>query len=205
MAELAAPRQYRGKRLFDLVAGLCGVGLSGPLWPVLALAVRLDSPGPVLFRAQRIGRDGRPFTLLKFRTMRTEPGEGLAVTRSGDPRITRSGRLLRLTKFDELPQLINVIRGDMSIVGPRPEDPKYVARYDERQRAVLRARPGITGAAAVAYRHEEALLAAAADPEKFYVEQVMPAKLALELAYVSAPSLRADLRLIVETALAIVR
>lgn len=193
-----------GKRLFDVVLGGVLALAAAPVAAVVAAVIRvLDGP-PVLHRAERVGRNGEPFTLLKFRTMRT--GGGPAVTGAGDDRITRVGRVLRRTKLDELPQLANVLRGEMSIVGPRPEDPRYVALYTDEQRAVLRLRPGITSPAAVAYRHEEALLTGSADEvERRYVEEVLPAKLTLDLAYArQRPSVAADLRVLAATCRALV-
>jgi lipopolysaccharide/colanic/teichoic acid biosynthesis glycosyltransferase len=197
---------YALKRPLDLVLAGAGALASSPLWLVLGAAVKLTSPGPVFHRATRVGRDGVPFTLYKFRTMRVNAATtGPAVTAGGDPRITKVGKLLRGTKLDELPQLINVVRGDMSLVGPRPEDARYVAHYSERDRRVLRVRPGITGSASVAYRDEEAVLAAADDLEAAYIGEVMPAKLALEQQYLDTISLRTDVGLLWATLRAIVR
>ena len=195
---------YRGKRTFDVVASLGALVLSAPLWPLIALAIRTETRGPVLYRARRVGRGGTAFTLLKFRSMRTGV-RGPGVTAGSDSRITRTGRLLRKSKLDELPQFINVLRGDMSLVGPRPEDEQYLPFYSEAELEVLTVRPGITGAAAVAYRHEETLLARAEDVETAYRNEVLPAKLALELQYLERCSLVTDLRLIVQTALAVGR
>jgi lipopolysaccharide/colanic/teichoic acid biosynthesis glycosyltransferase len=186
------------KRLFDLIFGGALAIAVTPIAAAVALVIRLMDGAPVLHRSTRVGQGGRPFTLLKFRTMRT--GEGLAVTGAGDPRITRVGRALRRTKLDELPQLVNVLRGEMSLVGPRPEDPRYVALYTDEQRAVLRLRPGITSPAAVAYRDEEQLLTGSPDDiERRYLEEVLPAKLALDLAYAQRPTLAADLRVLAAT------
>lgn len=186
------------KRLFDIAAAGLGLLL---LWPVLLAAavwVKLDSPGPVLFRQTRVGRFGVPFTIHKFRTMRMAPGA--AITVGADPRITRAGHWLRQTKLDELPQLWDVLRGAMSLVGPRPELPKYVELYpaDLRER-VLSVRPGITDPASLAFSHEAELLAAAADPEREYREVILPAKLRLSADYAARASLATDLRLIVAT------
>ncbi len=181
-----------GKRIFDIAVSLAGLLLLAPLLLALAVAVRLDSAGPALFRQERVGRHGRPFRIAKFRTMR--PGAGPLVTAGGDPRVTRLGAWLRHWKLDELPQLWNVLRGDMSLVGPRPEVPRYVAHYpDDLRRCVLSVRPGITDPAAVRFRHEEALLAAATDPERCYVEEILPAKLALYADYVARRSFATDL------------
>lgn len=202
---VAVPRpDYRGKRSFDLVVSLGAFVFSAPLWPMIALAIRAETPGPVLYRAPRVGRGGTTFTLLKFRSMRSGVG-GPGITAGSDTRITRIGRLLRKSKLDELPQLINVWRGEMSLVGPRPEDERYLPFYSDAELAVLSVRPGITGAAAVAYRHEETVLSRATDVESAYRTEVLPAKLALELDYLERRSLAVDLRLLVQTALAIGR
>jgi lipopolysaccharide/colanic/teichoic acid biosynthesis glycosyltransferase len=202
----AAQAGDAAKRAFDLVVGGALVVASAPIQAVLAAAVRASSPGPVLHRARRVGRGGVPFEILKFRTMVVGAASaGPGITAGGDPRVTRVGRLLRRTKLDELPQLWNVVRGDMSLVGPRPEDPRYVARYTPEQRRVLEVRPGITGLASVEYRNEEAVLAAAADLEQAYVDEVMPAKLVLDLCYVDRRSFALDLRILARTALALVR
>ncbi|NCT83538.1 MAG: sugar transferase [Comamonadaceae bacterium] len=184
-----------GKRLFDILAAALGLLLLAPLLLLVALWVRLDSPGPALFRQTRVGRFGVPFTIHKFRTMRVAPGA--AITVGADPRITRAGRVLRQTKLDELPQLWDVLRGVMSLVGPRPELPKYVALYPAGLRErVLAVRPGITDPASLAFSHEAELLAAAADPEREYREVILPAKLRLSADYAATASLAADLRLI---------
>ncbi|MFG6456942.1 sugar transferase [Roseateles sp. BYS96W] len=188
------------KRLFDVIASALGLLLLSPLLLAAAVWVRLDSPGPVLFRQRRVGRFGVPFTIHKFRTMRVEPGA--AITVGEDPRITRSGRVLRQTKLDELPQLWDVLRGAMSLVGPRPELPRYVELYPEALRhAVLAVRPGITDPASLAYSHEADLLAAAADPEREYRDVILPAKLRLSADYAARASLASDLKLIGRTLL----
>jgi len=187
------------KRLFDIVLSALGLALLAPLLAVVALWIKLDSAGPVLFRQQRVGRHGRPFFIHKFRTMRVD-NAGPQITVGADPRITRSGRLLRASKLDELPQLWDVLRGAMSFVGPRPEVPRYVALYPaELRELVLSVRPGITDPASLQFRNESELLAAAADPEREYVEVVMPAKLALARRYVEQASLLGDIRLILAT------
>lgn len=185
------------KRAFDIVFATLALVLLFPLLTVFAIMVATTSPGGAFFRQVRVGRGGKDFRLLKFRSMR--PGseaKGQLTVGGRDSRITRVGRLLRKTKLDELPQLWNVLVGDMSVVGPRPEVPRYVALYSPAQRAVLSVRPGITGMASLDYIDENELLAAAADPEKAYVEEVMPAKLALDLRYVQEQSLALDLRII---------
>ena len=186
------------KRLFDLLASALGLVLLAPLLLLLAAWVKLDSPGPVLFRQTRVGRFGVPFTIHKFRTMRTEPGAALTV--GVDPRITRAGQVLRQAKLDELPQLWDVLRGAMSLVGPRPELPLYVAFYPAGLREqVLAVRPGITDPASLAFSHEAELLAQAADPEREYIDVVLPAKLALSARYAASASLAGDVGLILKT------
>jgi lipopolysaccharide/colanic/teichoic acid biosynthesis glycosyltransferase len=188
------------KRAFDILFALVALVVLLPLLLVFALAVALSSPGGAFFRQMRVGRNGREFRLLKFRSMR--PGseaKGQLTIGGRDPRITAVGYFLRKTKLDELPQLWNVLVGDMSMVGPRPEVPRYVALYNAEQRQVLSVRPGITGMASLDYVDENELLAKADDPERAYIEQVMPAKLALDLRYVRERSMALDLRIIVAT------
>ncbi|MGN6830454.1 sugar transferase [Paucibacter sp. M5-1] len=189
------------KRLVDILLSALGLALLALPLMAIALWVKLDSRGPVLFRQQRVGRFGRPFMIHKFRTMAVDaPARGPQITVGADPRITRAGQVLRRTKLDELPQLWDVLRGAMSLVGPRPEVPKYVALYpDEMRELLLSVRPGITDLASLQYRDESAVLAAAADPERAYVEQVLPAKLALSSRYVREATLLGDLRLILAT------
>lgn len=191
-------------RLLDVLAAAVGLVVLSPLFLVVAVAMKATSPGPIFHRAQRVGQGGRPFTLYKFRSMvvgadRAGPG----LTTAGDSRITPVGRVLRAAKIDELPQLVNVLRGEMSLVGPRPEDPRYVALYTPEQRRVLAVRPGITSVASIAYRHEAALLAGE-DWERVYMERVLPSKLAMELEYLSRRSVLSDLGVIVRTLAALV-
>jgi lipopolysaccharide/colanic/teichoic acid biosynthesis glycosyltransferase len=194
------------RRLLDVaVAGVLLLALS-PLLAVLVALVRATSPGPALFRQTRIGRDGRPFVLLKLRTMRADAAStGPAITAGTDPRITPLGARLRRAKLDELPQLWNVLRGDMSLVGPRPELPHYVARYTAAQRAVLRARPGLTDPASLAWANEAATLATFADPQRAYAEAVLPQKLALSLAYLERRTVWTDLAVVTRTAAHVTR
>ncbi|MFA7329630.1 MAG: sugar transferase [Candidatus Delongbacteria bacterium] len=187
------------KRGLDLLLATLGLLLVWPLLAGAALWIRLDSPGPVLFRQERVGRRGRPFRILKFRTMRETAEPGRQITVGQDPRITRSGRWLRASKLDELPQLFNVLKGEMSFVGPRPEVPRYVAFYTEEERRVLELRPGITDLASIKYRHEAEILAAAADPERTYVDEVMRDKLRINLEYARRAGLKADLGVILAT------
>jgi lipopolysaccharide/colanic/teichoic acid biosynthesis glycosyltransferase len=190
-----------GKRLFDLVVALGGLLVFGLPMLAIALWVRLDSPGPVFFRQQRVGQHGRLFCIHKFRTMVADaPARGPAVTVDADPRITRAGAWLRKSKLDELPQLLDVLAGDMSIVGPRPEVPQYVALYppDLRQR-VLAVRPGITDPVSLRYADESTVLAQSEDPEREYREVVMPAKLREAAAYAAGATLWSDLAVIGRT------
>jgi lipopolysaccharide/colanic/teichoic acid biosynthesis glycosyltransferase len=186
------------KRLFDVIVAVLGLLLLSPLLVGIALWIKLDSPGPVFFRQERVGRGGALFRIHKFRSMRADaPLAGPQLTVGADPRITRAGNVLRRTKLDELPQLIDVLAGSMSLVGPRPEVPRYVALYPAALRdKVLSVRPGITDPASIEYRDESALLARAADPERVYIEQVMPAKLRCAASYVDRMSLANDVRLI---------
>ena len=186
------------KRSMDLLLSLLGLLVLAPLLLLVACWIKLDSRGPVFFRQERVGRFGVPFRIHKFRTMKDGASiDGPSITVGADARITRAGRWLRQSKLDELPQLIDVLQGRMSIVGPRPEVPRYVALYPADLRAkVLSVRPGITDPASIAYRDESRLLAAAADPEREYVQVVMPAKLEHAAGYIDQSSLWGDLRLI---------
>jgi len=186
-----------GKRAFDLVSAMTGVLFLFPLLAVVGLAVRLTSKGPAVFRQVRVGRYGKPFELLKFRSLRQGAEKGPQLTAEGDPRITPLGLWLRRTKMDELPQLWNVIRGDMSLVGPRPEVPRFVARYTKRQQEVFQERPGITGPEINIY--EEELLAHQRDTEQFYLRTILPAKLKHDLAYVSHIQFSSDLGVLWQT------
>ena len=184
------------KRLFDIAASAIGLLLLAPVLLGIAIWIKRDSPGPVFFQQERIGRHGQPFRIYKFRSMR-QNNAGLQITVGEDARITRSGRFIRAYKLDELPQLINVLLGDMSIVGPRPEVPRYVALYPAEVRAeVLSVRPGITDLASVQYRSESTLLAQSSNPEQTYVDTILPAKLALCRQYVRERSFWLDLRII---------
>jgi lipopolysaccharide/colanic/teichoic acid biosynthesis glycosyltransferase len=191
------------KRLFDVA--LSALALLLLALPMLAIAawIRLDSPGPVFFRQQRVGRHGVPFAIHKFRTMRAG-AQGLPLTVGADARITRAGRWLRRTRLDELPQLLDVLAGHMSLVGPRPEVPRYVALYPPalRDRA-LAVRPGITDPASLEHLDEAALLAAAADPEREYVERIPPRKVAQAAAYAERATLASDVAVLARTARAL--
>jgi lipopolysaccharide/colanic/teichoic acid biosynthesis glycosyltransferase len=192
------------KRLFDLSAAVIGIVTLSPLMALLAVLVKLSSQGPVLYRAARVGVGGVSFTMYKFRSMVTGADKaGPLVTMGGDPRVTRLGTFLRKTKLDELPSLWNVLLGEMSLVGPRPENPKSAALYTDEQKKVLRLRPGVTSLATVRYRNEEAILAGAEDLEKRYFE-VMQEKLNLELEYLRRRSFRLDLQILWDTVLAVI-
>jgi lipopolysaccharide/colanic/teichoic acid biosynthesis glycosyltransferase len=196
-----------GKRVFDFAVALLLLLIAWPIILLVGLAIRLSSPGAVLFRQKRVGKDGRLFELVKFRSMRIAPERsGPGITREGDSRIFPVGRLLRNWKLDELPQLINVLRGEMSLVGPRPDLPEFCATLAGNQRQVLALKPGITGAATVVYRHEEQLLASqsAAGVSGFYVEHIYPEKVRLDLDYAHRASFFGDLRILLQTLGAVV-
>lgn len=188
------------RRALDLVASAVGLVLLSPVLAAVAVAIAATSPGPVFFRQERVGRGGSPFRIFKFRSMRVDAeAVGGQLTVDGDPRVTRVGAFLRASKIDELPQLINVLVGDMSLVGPRPEVPRYVALYTPDQRRVLAVRPGITDPASIRYRDEAAVLARAEDPERAYVDEVLPHKLAINLAYLDRRTLASDVGVILAT------
>lgn len=191
------------KRWFDAVGAACALAVLGPALGLIALAVKLTSPGPVFFRQERIGQYGRPFLIYKFRTMvREAPKLGPGITGFGDPRITPLGRLLRRAKLDELPNLINVLRGDMSFVGPRPDLPRFMSTLSPEQRLILQFRPGMTGPTQLRYIAEEELLSPV-NIDEHYVENVLADKLASDLAYVTHWSFREDLLLILYTPVAL--
>lgn len=188
------------KRLFDIISSFIGLLLLSPFLLIIALCVGLSSPGGVFYRQVRVGRYGKDFRLWKFRTMRPDSDKkGLLTVGGRDPRVTRVGYFLRKYKLDELPQLLNVLTGDMSVVGPRPEVRKYVELYTPEQRKVLDVRPGITDYASIEYSNENELLAKSNDPEKTYIEEVMPAKLALNEKYIAEKSFATDMKIIFRT------
>lgn len=190
----------KAKRCFDLLASLAALCLLAPLLLLIACWVKLDSPGPALFLQQRVGRDGVPFKIFKFRTMRLDSEAQGALTVGHDARITVAGRWLRRSKIDELPQLMNVVLGQMSLVGPRPELARYVACYPSAVRScVLSVAPGITEWGSIMYRDENALLAGAADPDRLYIEQILPIKLAYSQRYVEQRSFWMDLHILAST------
>lgn len=189
-----------GKRIIDAVGAFVGLAVTSPVLLLCAVAVRLDSRGPIFFRQRRVGQHGRTFQIFKFRTMIDGTDkQGSKLTAFGDARITRVGKILRKTKLDEIPQLLNVVRGEMSLVGPRPEVPEYTEKYTSKERRVLEVRPGITGPASLAYIDEEQILAAAVDQEKFYVNTIMRRKLRFDLAYCRNVCLLGDARIIIRT------
>lgn len=192
-------RSSRLKRVVDVAVGGTLLLVSLPLQLAMAIGVRLDSPGPVLYRATRAGLGDSTITVLKFRTMQVDADTiGPAVSGVNDPRITRFGRLLRETRMDELPQLWNVVRGEMSLVGPRPEDPRFVALYTPRQRIALSVRPGITGRAQLTFRNERELLATP-DPDATYVQDILPRKVAIDVDYALNHDVLSDLAILIRT------
>lgn len=192
------------KRAFDIVCAALGLLVLSPVLLVTAILVGTTSPGGVLFRQERMGRGGVPFTIYKFRTMRQD-NAGLKITTGHDSRITPVGRVLRKTKLDELPQLWNVLKGDMSFVGPRPEVREYTDLYNEEQRQIFLVRPGITDLASIEFRNENDLLTDSDDPNRTYIEEIMPRKLDLGLDYIEKMSLWYDIRLILRTLVTVVR
>lgn len=194
-----------GKRMFDLLGAAAGLILAAPIMAIIAAAVKCSSQGPVLFRQARVGRSGTHFELLKFRTMVKKPGPG--VTRQGDPRITGIGRVLRRTKLDELPQLVNVFRGEMSLVGPRPDLPQFWPILTMLQPAIASLRPGLTGHASLTMRDEERRLAQIPESclERYYVSSLLPLKAQMDLEYAEESSLLSDARLLVSTLVRICR
>jgi lipopolysaccharide/colanic/teichoic acid biosynthesis glycosyltransferase len=193
------------KRLFDIIISTMALLALCPLLLLIGVLVRIHSTGPAIFRQTRIGRNGRPFTLLKFRSMSIQKQTAPAFTPGATPRITRLGKWIRKTKTDELPQLWNVLVGDMSLVGPRPEVPEWTKVYPERWEVVLSVRPGITDPASIIFRDEEALLATAPDPTECYRNEILPKKLDLAARYATNRTLLGDISIILRTALVIVR
>jgi lipopolysaccharide/colanic/teichoic acid biosynthesis glycosyltransferase len=188
------------KRLFDLLVSFCAVGLLAPIMAILAILIKLDSGGPVLYKGERVGRNGKIFRILKFRSMIMNADQmGGSSTPDDDPRITNMGRFLRKHKLDELPQLLNVLRGEMSFVGPRPQVQWAVDLYTEEERRILSVRPGITDYASIYFSNEGEILSGSADPDRDYMEKIHPRKTQLALKYVDDCSLLNDIRIIAET------
>ena len=194
------------KRLFDIIASGLGLLFFSPLFLMLAIWIKLDSKGPVFYRQVRVGKDNKDFRIFKFRSMRVGSDKGSLVTIGGrDPRVTRSGYYIRKFKLDELPQLINVFVGDMSLVGPRPEVRHYVDYWTEEQMHVLDVRPGITDPASIKFRNENELMEQAEDPENYYINVIMQEKLKLYLEYVNHHSFWGDIKLIFQTFAVIIK
>ena len=190
------------KRLFDIFWTSLGLLLLWPVFLVIALLIKIDDGGPVFYRQIRVGRGGKPFRIWKFRTMVVDADKiGGSLTIGRDPRITRTGYWLRKFKLDELPQLFNVLSGEMSLVGPRPEVPEYVARYTQDQKRVLELTPGITDPASIAYRNENEILASSDDPEAVYLSEIMPEKIRLNLQYAEKSTVWTDFLTILKTLL----
>lgn len=186
-----------GKRLLDLLGSTVGLLIFSPILIILAIAIKLDSKGPVFYMQERIGKGGLPFKLFKFRSMYTGADKkGLLTVGGKDNRVTKVGYFIRKYKFDEIPQFLNVFFGDMSLVGPRPEVKKYTDLYNSEQREVLNVKPGMTDYASIEYRNENDVLAASADPEKTYIEEIMPHKLELNKKYISEAGLFTDIKIL---------
>ncbi|MBN1039753.1 sugar transferase [Clostridium botulinum] len=190
------------KRIFDFVCSTLGIIILSPIFILISIMIKTGSDGPVFFKQIRVGEDGKDFEILKFRTMVVDAEKlGKQITVGNDNRITKIGSFLRKYKLDELPQLINVFKGDMSLVGPRPEVPRYVKIYNNEQRKVLEVKPGITDLASIRYKDENALLGKAENPEEFYINTIMPDKLALNLEYINKSNVFFDIYIIVKTIL----
>ena len=192
-------------RFFDIVFSLLGILILSPIFLVVAFLIVIDNPGPVFYRQQRVGKYGKDFGLLKFRSMRVGADKlSLITIGERDPRVTRAGYYIRKYKLDELPQLLNVLSGDMSLVGPRPEVRRYVNVYSEEQRKVLSVRPGITDYASIEYIDENRLLAQSNNPDKTYIEEIIPAKIALNMRYINNQTLREYFKIIFLTFIKII-
>ena len=187
------------KRIFDIISSLFGLILLSPFMIIIAILIKLDSKGPIFFKQVRVTKNEREFKIFKYRTMRVGSDKYSQITVGKDSRITKVGDFLRKYKLDEIPQLINVLIGDMSLVGPRPEVPKYVALYTEEQREILKVRAGITDYASIEFSNENDILANEADPEKAYIEKIMPRKIELNKKYLSEISVMTDIKIILLT------
>ncbi|MBK8982141.1 MAG: sugar transferase [Ignavibacteria bacterium] len=193
------------KRTFDIIFSFFGLLFLAPFILIISLLVKAGSKGPAFFIQSRVGRDNKDFGLYKFRSMKTDSDRsGLLTVGNRDPRITGAGFFLRKYKLDEMPQLLNILTGDMSFVGPRPEVRKYVDLYSDEQKKILQVRPGITDLASIKYRNENELLAGADDPEKYYINEIMPDKIRINLEYISDRSLFKDIKVILKTIKALV-
>lgn len=187
------------KRIFDIVSSLFGLILLSPFMLIIAILIKIDSKGPVFFKQIRVTKNGREFKIFKYRTMKIGSDKYSQITIGKDNRITKVGDFLRKYKLDEIPQLINVLFGDMSLVGPRPEVPKYVALYTEEQKEILKVRAGITDYASIEFSNENDILANETDPEKAYIEKIMPRKIELNKKYLSEISVMTDVKIILLT------
>ena len=188
------------KRSFDIFFSFCGLIILSPLFLIIFVLVKTESKGPAIYKQTRVGKNGKDFSVLKFRSMKQDSeSKGLLTVGGKDPRITKTGYFIRKYKLDELPQLINVLIGDMSFVGPRPEVRKYVSLYDESQKKVLYVNPGITDVASIKYRNENELLEGSDDPETFYIKEIMPVKLKMNLEYINDRSFFKDIKVILNT------
>jgi lipopolysaccharide/colanic/teichoic acid biosynthesis glycosyltransferase len=195
-----------GKRVFDLILSIPSIIILSPVFLISAVLIKIETPGPVSFNQERIGREGRPFSLYKFRTMvKNAPSIGPSVTPANDPRITRAGRLLRKFKVDEMLQIFNILKGDMSVIGPRPELRKYVDEFKDDYREILRIKPGMTDYALIAFRNEEEILSKFDNVEEGYVKEIMPEKIKLYRKYLNEMSLRTDIRIFFGTIMEILR
>lgn len=193
------------KRVFDFMASLLGLLILSPILLVTAIFIKIDSRGPIFFKQKRVGKNKETFEIYKFRTMVTDAEKmGKQITVGNDRRITRIGKVIRKCKLDELPQLINVLKGEMSLVGPRPEVPRYVELYDEYQEQILLVKPGITDYASIKFINENEILGASSDPEEEYIKEIMPNKIELNMQYINNFSIFEDIRLILKTILYIV-
>ena len=193
------------KRIIDLSLSVISLLITLPFYPLIALAIKIDSKGPIFYVQSRVGLKGKKFNVIKFRTMSTTPSFASAITVKNDPRITKSGKLLRRYKIDEWPTILNVIKSEMSFVGPRPESPKYVELYSEQQKKVLEVKPGITDPATISFNNESELMIDTNGSEGIYIKEIMPRKLAINLKYIENQSLTADVKIIFQTILLILK
>mgnify|MGYP003688810255 CR=1 FL=1 len=193
------------KRIFDIVSSLIALVIFSPLIIIISLWIALDSRGGIFYRQIRVGKNQKEFGLYKFRSMRPNSDKAGQITVGNDSRVTKVGKFIRKFKIDEVPQLINILKGDMSVVGPRPEVPKYVNMYSEEQLKVLSVLPGLTDYASIEYLDEQKILGASEDPDKAYIEEVMPAKLKLNLKYIADRGFWLDIKLVFRTVGKIIR